>query len=1165
MRASWLGLLLALGGCTLDFDEFAAATQEQDYEFVDANNNGGDGFKPADTGFVPPDMGDGGATDMAAGDDTDGDGVPDATDNCPETPNEDQTDTDGDGEGDACDADGDGDGVDDAVDNCPTTPNPIQADVDRDGAGDECDDDADGDGLDLAAEMMKGTDPTLGDTDGDGLPDGMDLCPLVPSRVGTDSDNDGAGDACDPDDDGDGVLDYMDNCPGTGNGDQADGDGDGVGDACGPDYDGDAVANEQDNCPYAFNPDQAVVPCQSAFAPLTYTREGLSVYRTDDGVVAGTGGGALVVAGEETRTWTNGNGLVGNRVTGATRDADGRTWLLTDRGVSILRGQFAFAARAGDLGGGPDGALRDIASTADAVYVATDAGLSVLAGGVWTTFGEPQLPSLDVRGLHVDGQGRVWVATAAGVVRIVDRQAQPPLGGLPAIGPFNAVTAAGDGGFWVFGEGGAARLNADDSVAGTFMGFNALGVAPAARGGWYFATPEGVRRLDVDGRLYDPGPGVLPAAEVRDLAGLADEPRWAATAGGIVSIAGYFSQLAIPDGMGASCVTTATRVGSALWIAAEAGLYRHTAADGYVQVQALPDGRVNAIREIGDRVWVATAGGIGVFAHDGSPDRQYAVGDEVADIPEAAVTDVVGGRNGQVWVATDGAGIARLDGENWSAFSTQNAGNNFVDDAVEALAHDGTRLWAATQLGLINFNEDSQTFENAVTGGQLPDPRVQDVVAGGGRVFAATPLGVGVRAENGSWSRLNRVNFGIPSNAGTDFARAIAYDGAHMWFALPAAQRAQELGSVVRRLVEGDFADLSFATLFNSESGLTPSTGPAGVNLEYKDGELFFSYCGDQESPGGLTVLDGGGVVTRDLSGLGLPSDEDGASLTTDHAGRPLFNANVRGGASGFSIGLDGAASSFFLPPDRPAPTRCDTPPDDPTLWCIIPGEGVARRVREDTWTVLSRNEIPVFGDADLRDIEVAGAATVWVASGAGVIHINMGNIRPFNSAGTRGGLPSDDVRGIAIAPDGTTVYAGTAEGLGIYDGATWTAVGRDALSSIDVRAVATDPTGSVWVGTADGLFRRDPGGAATEVDVRNGLPTNRVNAVAVHPDGRVFVGTDLGLAVGSGGEFTHYGFVDGLPGDAVWDVVVASDGEVWVRSDDGIARFAVDPPMMMP
>jgi subtilisin family serine protease len=57
--------------------------------------------------------------------DSDGDGVPDSSDNCPGTAN-------------ASQADGDGDGVGDVCDNCVGTPNPSQADGDGDGVGDAC-------------------------------------------------------------------------------------------------------------------------------------------------------------------------------------------------------------------------------------------------------------------------------------------------------------------------------------------------------------------------------------------------------------------------------------------------------------------------------------------------------------------------------------------------------------------------------------------------------------------------------------------------------------------------------------------------------------------------------------------------------------------------------------------------------------------------------------------------------------------------------------------------------------------------------------------------------------------------------------------------------------------------------------------------------------------
>ncbi len=56
-------------------------------------------------------------------DDQDGDGVPNADDNCVDFPNSNQQDIDGDGIGDRCDNDNDNDGIENDMDLCPTIPN----------------------------------------------------------------------------------------------------------------------------------------------------------------------------------------------------------------------------------------------------------------------------------------------------------------------------------------------------------------------------------------------------------------------------------------------------------------------------------------------------------------------------------------------------------------------------------------------------------------------------------------------------------------------------------------------------------------------------------------------------------------------------------------------------------------------------------------------------------------------------------------------------------------------------------------------------------------------------------------------------------------------------------------------------------------------------------
>jgi outer membrane protein OmpA-like peptidoglycan-associated protein len=104
---------------------------------------------------------------MAAGRaDRDGDGIPDAIDQCPDEPE----DKDGFQDEDGCpDPDNDKDGIPDALDKCPDEPE------DKDGFQDEdgCPDD---------------------DNDGDGFPDAVDKCPNDPETVNGFEDEDGCPD-----------------------------------------------------------------------------------------------------------------------------------------------------------------------------------------------------------------------------------------------------------------------------------------------------------------------------------------------------------------------------------------------------------------------------------------------------------------------------------------------------------------------------------------------------------------------------------------------------------------------------------------------------------------------------------------------------------------------------------------------------------------------------------------------------------------------------------------------------------------------------------------------------------------------------------------------------------------------------------------------------------
>jgi hypothetical protein len=252
---------------------------------TDASGNT-DATGPATSTFTP-------SGDVAT--DTDGDGVPDSTDNCPNVSNPGQADADSDGVGDACDTPS-GDAAQAVEGETFTLANASHTVVsDAMYSGGKALKIADNTGTSTKSVPFSKTGDMVvyargGSSGGwpslqmfvDGSPAGapkeisstsvqaytFDLNVSAGTHtIGVNGDNvatgrnlfvdrllfpDGGG-SQPTDTDGDGVADSTDNCPAVANPNQADADGDGVGDACGapppPDTDGDGVLDAYDLCP----------------------------------------------------------------------------------------------------------------------------------------------------------------------------------------------------------------------------------------------------------------------------------------------------------------------------------------------------------------------------------------------------------------------------------------------------------------------------------------------------------------------------------------------------------------------------------------------------------------------------------------------------------------------------------------------------------------------------------------------------------------------------------------------------------------------------------------------------------------------------------------------------------------------------------------------------
>lgn len=221
-----------------------------------AKDSDGDGLED-DIDLCPQSPG---PEDLNGCPDTDGDGIADYEDNCPEFPGTKELkgcpDTDGDGVSDADDEcpnmagvksnngcpddDSDGDGIANEIDRCPNIPGPAS----NNGcpSSDPKDKDSDGDGVmdandkcpNIAGLASNNGCPDSNqskDSDNDGVPDSEDRCPNSAGTIATKG--------C-PDKDGDGVADIDDKCPNSA--------GLKVYNGC-PDRDGDGIDDSRDRCP----------------------------------------------------------------------------------------------------------------------------------------------------------------------------------------------------------------------------------------------------------------------------------------------------------------------------------------------------------------------------------------------------------------------------------------------------------------------------------------------------------------------------------------------------------------------------------------------------------------------------------------------------------------------------------------------------------------------------------------------------------------------------------------------------------------------------------------------------------------------------------------------------------------------------------------------------
>ncbi len=187
-----------------------------------------------------------------------------------------------------------------------------------------------------------------------------------------------------------------------------------------------------------------------------------------------------------------------------------------------------------------------------------------------------------------------------------------------------------------------------------------------------------------------------------------------------------------------------------------------------------------------------------------------------------------------------------------------------------------------------------------------------------------------------------------------------------------------------------------------------------------------------------------------------------------------------------------------------------------------------------------------------------------WVGTEHGLLHIEGKKLTPYFQ---EQGIDNPFITVIKVFKRTGkrlivgTMYSHDGGGLNEYDPQTnrfkpikFPSVHEDQKGqlSYNITSVAMDKNGVLWVGTTNGLGRFD-GNTWTRFGEDDGLGSNRVNVVYIDPADRLWAGTeDRGLRLWNGTRFTPIG----PPDISIVDIRMDAKGALWLVRHHGVSRF---------
>ncbi|TMQ51884.1 MAG: T9SS type A sorting domain-containing protein [Candidatus Eisenbacteria bacterium] len=582
---------------------------------------------------------------------------------------------------------------------------------------------------------------------------------------------------------------------------------------------------------------------------------------------------------------------------------------------------------------------------------------------------------------------------------------------------------------------------------------------------------------------------------------------WIGTAQGLalwngLEITGTLPDATNPSPFANNNITGIVTLGDTLWVSTRNGIYRSSISAGLTSWTAVNGGLG------GTSVESLASDGSSLFAHVGVAAYLYdrAAGQWTAVAGIGAVRRLSDDL-GAVLAAT-GSGIYRFGPSGWetvtTAFALRSGGSPATNFAVTV--DESGRPFAANRNGVYQRATDTAPWEPSLPPGP-PGNNILNLEVVGTRLYLTTPSdGIG-RFDGAQWkywipvgTLRSDTTFRTPA-----YPYAILTDKAgRIWFGTWAGLINTGLcqpDTGQMEVLEDDVVPPHFTHLLYPPDSANHTFARAS-SLDSAGGHWFGmdSPCSDQPArqPIGLDFYDSAGVLRATYNPTTSPSSGMRGNrvlgLAVDKHGR-------------LWVGYAGQGVDYADPPSVPGGTP-------------------------EFRHVAQTDQLFVRGLAAHGD-------SLWVATTSDLRRLSLsGTSRAIYTIPAQ---PSEDsVRPVDVARDGT-VYLGTVNGVRVYrpDGTTLNfTTDNSPLADDEVRTIRIDPrTGAVWIATAGGLNRYEPGYVPPAPQVAK-------LRFQVYPNpARV---TELGIALKLQGNATSYrGEVFDLSGRVLRRFSIGANGHV--------------------